>query len=427
MSRHLKALSDAGWVTARAEGTSNLYSLTREDLDAPARKLWQLVRDQVGASPAAAQDQRRLATVLAERRTKSQEFFSSSSGQWDRLRDEMFGDRFHLAALGAFADPAWTVGDLGCGTGQVSAALAPFVARVIGVDGSAAMLQAAKKRLQSFENVELRRGDLEALPIDDRRLDAATLMLVLHHVPEPEQALAEVARVRETRRPRSSSWTCCRTIATTTGSRWGTSGWDSRTSTSARSSASAGFGDIRVVALPPDARAKGPALFVAAGRQEAIVTFLKEKHDMASVLEKAHPFAAAKAAGREPYKVKNLAEAEFGRKEIRLAEQEMPGLMALRRQYGAKKPLAGARVMGSPAHDDSDRGAHRDADRARRRRALGVVQHLLDAGSRGRGRRRRPSGNGRHGEGSEGHAGVRVEGRDARGVLVVHGAGARVA
>src|SRR6187397_1919979 len=68
---------------------------------------------------------------------------------------------------------------------------------------------------------------------------------------------------------------------------------------------------------------------------------------MATVVEKLHPFAAAKAAGREPYKVRNLAEAEFGRKEIRLAEQDMPGLMALRKQYGAKKPLAGARVMGS--------------------------------------------------------------------------------
>ena len=42
----------------------------------------------------------------------------------------------------------WIVGDLGCGTGQVSAALAPFVARVIAVDASAAMLQAARKRLQ---------------------------------------------------------------------------------------------------------------------------------------------------------------------------------------------------------------------------------------------------------------------------------------
>src|SRR6202142_4075879 len=68
---------------------------------------------------------------------------------------------------------------------------------------------------------------------------------------------------------------------------------------------------------------------------------------MATATEKQHPFDTAKAAGREPYKVKSLAEAEYGRKEIRLAEQEMPGLMSLRRQYGAKKPLAGARVMGS--------------------------------------------------------------------------------
>src|SRR5207253_4610164 len=68
---------------------------------------------------------------------------------------------------------------------------------------------------------------------------------------------------------------------------------------------------------------------------------------MSTVTEKMHPFAAAKAVGREPFKVKDLSLAEFGRKEIRLAEQEMPGLMALRKQHGAKKPLAGARVMGS--------------------------------------------------------------------------------
>jgi adenosylhomocysteinase len=60
-----------------------------------------------------------------------------------------------------------------------------------------------------------------------------------------------------------------------------------------------------------------------------------------------HPYAAAKAAGREPYKVRDLSLAEFGRKELRLAEQEMPGLMALRKQYAGKKPLSGARIMGS--------------------------------------------------------------------------------
>jgi len=68
---------------------------------------------------------------------------------------------------------------------------------------------------------------------------------------------------------------------------------------------------------------------------------------MAIVTEKMHPFAAAKAAGREPFKVKNLQEAEFGRKEIRLAEQEMPGLMSIREEYKGKNPLAGARIMGS--------------------------------------------------------------------------------
>ena len=68
---------------------------------------------------------------------------------------------------------------------------------------------------------------------------------------------------------------------------------------------------------------------------------------MPTLAQSVHPFAAAKAAGRDPYKVKDLSQAEFGRKEIRLAEQEMPGLMALRKEYGASKPLAGARVMGS--------------------------------------------------------------------------------
>src|SRR3954452_6919081 len=208
VSRHLKALADGGWITSRAEGPSHLYTMSRpaagpgrqgradsREVADPAQRLWQLVREQIASGPAAAQDHRRLQAAIAARRTKSQEFFSSSAGQWDKLRDEQFGDRFHLSALAALADPEWTVGDLGCGTGQVSAAVAPFVARVIAVDASAAMLQAAKKRLYGLENVELRRGELEALPIDDARLDAATLMLVLHHVAEPQRALSEVARV----------------------------------------------------------------------------------------------------------------------------------------------------------------------------------------------------------------------------------------
>ncbi len=68
---------------------------------------------------------------------------------------------------------------------------------------------------------------------------------------------------------------------------------------------------------------------------------------MATTALDLHPFDAAKTAGRPPFKVRDLGEAEFGRKEIRLAEQEMPGLMAIRAEHRDTKPLAGARVMGS--------------------------------------------------------------------------------
>ncbi|MDB4905268.1 MAG: Adenosylhomocysteinase [Gemmatimonadetes bacterium] len=68
---------------------------------------------------------------------------------------------------------------------------------------------------------------------------------------------------------------------------------------------------------------------------------------MATIATELDPFTAAREAGREPFKVKDLGEAEFGRKEIRLAEQEMPGLMSLREEYKGKFPLRGAKIMGS--------------------------------------------------------------------------------
>jgi adenosylhomocysteinase len=66
-----------------------------------------------------------------------------------------------------------------------------------------------------------------------------------------------------------------------------------------------------------------------------------------AVAELASPFAAAHEAGREPFRVADLSLAEFGRKEIRLAEHEMPGLMALREEYRGQRPLEGAKIMGS--------------------------------------------------------------------------------
>ncbi|HEX2204207.1 MAG TPA: metalloregulator ArsR/SmtB family transcription factor, partial [Longimicrobium sp.] len=194
VSRHLKLLSDEAWVSGRAEGTSRRYRMAADALEPSARRLWTLVREQMAALPAAEHDAQRLRSVLAQRVTRSQAFFSTAAGEWDRLRAELFGRRADLLGLLGLLDDGWTVGDLGCGTGQVSESLAPFVRRVVAVDASAAMLAAARERLAGVEQVEVRAGELEALPVDDGELDAAVLFLVLHYVAEPERALAEAAR-----------------------------------------------------------------------------------------------------------------------------------------------------------------------------------------------------------------------------------------
>jgi ArsR family transcriptional regulator len=266
ISRHLKALADGGWVTSRADGTSRLYALAKGDLAPESRRLWLLVRDQIASGPAAADDLRRLQAVLDARRSRSQEFFSSAAGQWDRLREELFGPTFHLQAIGGLLDPEWVVGDLGCGTGPMSAAIAPFVARVVAVDNSPAMLAAARRRLSRFGNVEFRRGDLETLPLADRELSAATLTLVLPYLPSPGRVFTDVARVLK----RNGRILVTDLIAhgresyrQQLGHQWlGFSdtqieGWLH----------SAGFDRVQVHALPASPETKGPGLFVATGRK----------------------------------------------------------------------------------------------------------------------------------------------------------------
>jgi SAM-dependent methyltransferase/DNA-binding transcriptional ArsR family regulator len=267
VSRHLRVLADDAWVTARADGPSRLYRLAGGQLEAGARRLWHLVREQVTGTLAAAADAQRLAGVLAQRRTRSQEFFSRTAGHWDGVRAELFGARPDLGAALGFLDDDWTVGDLGCGTGPLASALAPFVRRVIAVDQSKAMLTAARRRLGGLDNVELRVGDLEALPVEDGELDAAALFVVLHYAVEPARALAEAGRClrsggrlvvvdmiphdrQEYRQQMGHLWTGF------SGEQM--AGWLE----------DAGFKRSRYRLLPADPKAKGPGLFAATARRD---------------------------------------------------------------------------------------------------------------------------------------------------------------
>ena len=262
VSRHLKTLSDASWVSSRRDGTSRYYTLALEDRGAAARRLWSLLREQLSATPGADQDARRLKGVLARRQSKSAQFFESAAGQWDKLRAELFGSASHLQALPALLDERWVVGDLGCGTGEVTAALAPFVARVVAVDRSGEMLQAARRRLREARNVEIRRGELEAVPIADGELDAATLLLVLHHLPDPADVLKETARIlRPGGRLLISDMLPHdhEEYRQQMGHVWLGFGDDQLR----RMLTAAGFGSIRIIPLQSQPEVRGPALFVA--------------------------------------------------------------------------------------------------------------------------------------------------------------------
>jgi ubiquinone/menaquinone biosynthesis C-methylase UbiE/DNA-binding transcriptional ArsR family regulator len=195
VSRHLKVLGDEGWVKSRRQGTVHLYRAAVSEVDPAARKLWGVAREQTELWPAVKQDQIRLTRRLAEKRQASEAFFAGAAGEWDKIREEYYGKAFAQQAMLAMLDDQAVVADLGCGTGAIAAHVAPWVAKVIGVDSSAAMLKAAGKRTTELPNVELRRGELTAAPIESASCDVAMLMLVLSYVSDVRGVIGEMARV----------------------------------------------------------------------------------------------------------------------------------------------------------------------------------------------------------------------------------------
>ena len=197
ISRHLKVLADAGWLERRSEGTATFYRMVLDDLSVAERALWLTIREQPsGADRAdAAEDARRVEAVLAERRTDSQSYFGRVAGEWDAVRQDLFGTRFTAHALLELLAGPWVVADLGCGTGNVAELLAPIVQRVIAVDQSAPMIDAAKQRLKGVKNVDFVTSELTALSLKSASVDIAVFGLVLHHVENPESPLREAARI----------------------------------------------------------------------------------------------------------------------------------------------------------------------------------------------------------------------------------------
>jgi SAM-dependent methyltransferase len=271
VSRHLKVLADAAWVVRRNEGTATFYRLVLDDIPTDARALWIAVREQMGAAQDLGEDQRRLRAVIAERRTDSLTFFGRYVGEWDHLRNDLFGERFTSLALLSLLRRDWTIADLGCGTGNVSELLSPVVEQVFAVDVSAPMLKAAKDRLSGVSNVNFIEVVADRVPLKDHSVDAAVAVLVLHHLPEPGKLIHEAARLLRADRA-GGVLMLVDMLEHDRAEYRHTMGHQHLGFSKARVQEmflEAGFVDVVYRELPGEPDAKGPGLFVATGRIQA--------------------------------------------------------------------------------------------------------------------------------------------------------------
>lgn len=267
VSRHLKLLAGEGWVVSRGEGTANFYRMANGELPEPSRLLWKLAADETREWPALAHDRLRMARRLAGRAGEGRDFFAGVAGEWERLRTELYGERFTGIAFQALLAPGWVVADLACGSGAAAIALAPWVARVIAVDRSPEMLQAARRRAQGIDNVVLEEGDLERLPIADGACDAALALLALTQIDEPRLAVSEMARIVKPG-GRAVVVDLLRHDREDFRRQMGQKRLGFSPDDLVHLLTAAGFDAVRCAPLPPETEAKGPALLLASGTRK---------------------------------------------------------------------------------------------------------------------------------------------------------------
>lgn len=195
VSRHLKMLSDMGWLRSRRRGTTHLYRMGRDELEPRASRIWEVIGQEIDGWAALEQDRVRLEALLARRRSSGRAFFDDTAHRWESVRRELYGSGYAAAALAQLIGRDWVVADLGCGNGEIAALLAERARLVIGVDQSEEMLRQAAARASGLENLELRQGELERVPIEDAGCDAALILLSLSYVERPERAIAELPRI----------------------------------------------------------------------------------------------------------------------------------------------------------------------------------------------------------------------------------------
>ena len=195
VSRHLKLLVEANLIERHREGAWAFFRLS--DTSSAS-----IVSDIIGAldinDPVLAADRLRLAEAREARAAQAAEYFASQALDWDKIRALHIGDaRVEQTIIQLLGDkPVNALLDLGTGTGRMLEVLARLTNRAVGVDQSPAMLSVARCNLEraGVRNVQLRQGDIYALPVERGAYDLVIVHQVLHFLDDPARALREAVR-----------------------------------------------------------------------------------------------------------------------------------------------------------------------------------------------------------------------------------------
>ena len=199
VSRHVKILCDAGIAIRRKEGSwAFLAPGAPQRVDPLFRALdqWQPLD---GDNHWAIADSARLAAVHADRAVAAERYFAAHAAQWDAIRSLHVAESEVEAAMAAALSgrPVGKLVDVGTGTGRMIELFGRAAQSATGIDRSPEMLRLARGKLSSLDIAawDLRQGDLAALPFADGAADTVILHQVLHFIPAPEGAIAELSRI----------------------------------------------------------------------------------------------------------------------------------------------------------------------------------------------------------------------------------------
>jgi ubiquinone/menaquinone biosynthesis C-methylase UbiE len=196
ISRHLKLLVEAGLVERHREGAWVFCFVAQSGPAAGFSR--DLIGRLASADPQLVADRARLAEVRKARADHAARYFETHAETWDRLRAmHVSEERVEASILEAVGSgPLQNVLDLGTGTGRMLELLAPFAVRLVGIDQSPQMLSLARVRLEraGLRNVQLRQGDIYAVPVEPDFYDLVVIHQVLHYLDDPMRAIREAAR-----------------------------------------------------------------------------------------------------------------------------------------------------------------------------------------------------------------------------------------